>query len=210
MISKTFTNNQAMEHLSYAITCGFSFEKFISGKGLYGNRVSLMRDKSPSNMFGTEFTFKQSSFHIIEGIKALEIPQTILITRKKLEEFYTQKEDMLEFFENNKQDFLSQEDIENLAKIWFEDVSTKLLVSKVLDFKKLNNFVVNQMVLKFPMTLLQKVAEFRKKQILILLTQEIINPDFAEEQINLLPASQDKLLDLKQKLLLQKKANKKA
>lgn len=204
MISKTFTNDQAMQHLSYAITCGFSFEKFISGKGIYGNRVSLMRDKSPSNLFGTEFLFKQSSFHIIEGIKPMEIPQTILLTRKKLEEFFTKKEDMLEFFEKFKQEFITEKDIENLAQSWFEDVSKKLLVAKVLDFAKLNKFVLSNMILKFPMATLLIVAEFRKKQILDLLTQQIINQDFAEEQINLLPASQEKLVALKQNLLLQK------
>ena len=85
MISKMFTSEQALEHLGYALTCGYSFEKFIFGKGLYGNRVSLMRDKNPANLYGGDAQFKSSDFHIIEGIKALEIPQTILLTRKKIE-----------------------------------------------------------------------------------------------------------------------------
>ncbi len=204
MISKTFTNEQAGNHLGYALTCGYAFEKFIYGKGVYGNRVSLMRDKRPSNLFGGENEFKSSSFHIIEGIKALEIPQTILLTRKKLEEFFTKKEDMLDFLENYKTDFMSVDDMEKVATNWYNNVSKKLLVSKVLDFSRLNKFLISNIILYLPLSAQLDIAEFRKKQILILLTQSIITEDFARTQIELMPASQEKLIALKQKILMQK------
>ena len=130
MISKMFTSEQALEHLGYALTCGYSFEKFIFGKGLYGNRVSLMRDKNPANLYGGDAQFKSSDFHIIEGIKALEIPQTILLTRKKIEKFFTNKEDMLDFLENYKTEFVSSEDFDKVVDNWYNGVSKKLLVSK--------------------------------------------------------------------------------
>ena len=205
MISKIFTNEQAMEHLGYALTCGYAFEKFVYGKGVYGNRVSLMRDKRASNLFGGENQFKFSSFHIIEGIKPLEIPQTILITRRKLEEFFTKKEDMLDFLENYKTEFVSTDDMEKVVENWYENVGKKLLVVKSLDFEKLNNFLIKNIVLYLPISAQLDIAEFRKKQILILLTQQIISEDFARKQIELMPASQDKLIMLKQKILLQKK-----
>ena len=204
MISKTFTNEQAMNHLGYALTCGYAFEKFIFGKGVYGNRVSLMRDKRVANLFGGESQFKSSSFHVIEGIKPLEIPQTILLTRTKLESFYTKKEDILDFLENYKQEFISLEDMEKVADNWYENVSKKLLVSKNLDFFRLNGFVINKMILYLPLVAQMDIAEFRKKQILILLTQQIITEDFARKQIELMPASQDKLIALKQKILMQR------
>ncbi len=204
MISKTFTNEQANNHLGYALTCGYAFEKFIYGKGVYGNRVSLMRDKRPANLFGGENLFKFSSFHIIEGIKALEIPQTILLTRKKLEEFFTKKEDMLDFLENYKSEFISVEDMEKVADNWYENVGKKLLVSKVLDFQRLNNFLISSIILYLPISAQIDIAEFRKKQILILLTQSIITEEFARKQIELMPASQEKLILLKQKILMQK------
>ena len=204
MISKTFTNEQAMDHLGYALTCGYAFEKFIFGKGVYGNRVSLMRDKRVANLFGGESQFKFSSFHVIEGIKPLEIPQTILLTRAKLESFYTKKEDILDFLENYKQEFISLEDMEKVADNWYENVSKKLLVSKNLDFFRLNGFIINKMILYLPLVAQMDIAEFRKKQILILLTQQIITEDFARKQIELMPASQDKLIALKQKILMQR------
>lgn len=209
MISKTFTSEQAMAHLGCALTCGYSFEKFIAGKGLYGNRVSLMRDKSAKNLFGGETDFKSSSFHVIEGIKSLEIPQTIIFTRKKIESFFTKKEDMLDFLENYKTDFVSSEDMEKVADKWYNFVSKKLLVSNILDFNRLNNFIIGNMILLLPINAQLDIAEFRKKQILILLTQQIISEDFARTQVELMPTAQEKLVAQKQKLLLQKKEHSK-
>ncbi len=205
MISKMFTNNQALEHLGYALTCGYSFEKFIFGKGLYGNRVSLMRDKNPANLYGGDAQFKSSDFHIIEGIKALEIPQTILLTRKKIEKFFTNKEDMLDFLENYKTEFVSSEDFDKVVDNWYNGVSKKLLVSNVLNFEMLNNFIIKKIILLLPISTQLDIASFRKKQILILLTQQIIPEEFAQRQIELLPTSQEKLVAKKQQLLLQKK-----
>ncbi len=205
MISKMFTSEQALEHLGYALTCGYSFEKFIFGKGLYGNRVSLMRDKNPANLYGGDAQFKSSDFHIIEGIKALEIPQTILLTRKKIEKFFTNKEDMLDFLENYKTEFVSSEDFDKVVDNWYNGVSKKLLVSNVLDFEVLNNFIIKKIILLLPISTQIDIANFRKKQILILLTQQIIPEEFAQKQIELLPTSQEKLVAKKQQLLLQKK-----
>lgn len=190
--------------MGYAITSGFSFEKFIAGKGLYGNRVSLMRDKNSKNLYGGETSFKSSNFHVIEGIKPLEIPQTILFTRKKLEQFFVKKEDILEFLENYSTDFVSTEDMEKIAENWFNKVGKKLLITPILDFNKLNIFVVNNMILLLPINAQLDIAEFRKRQILILLTQQIITEDFAKSQIDLMPASQEKLVARKQQLLLNK------
>ncbi len=205
MISKKFTSEQAMSHLGYALTCGYAFEKFVAGKGVYGNRVSLMRDKSAKNLYGGESKFKSSSFHVIEGIKPLEIPQTIIMTRKKLEEFFTRKEDMREFLINFKGDFVSSSDMEKVVENWFSRVGKKLLTSSILDFEKLNKFVIANMVLLLPIGTQLYIAEFRKKQILILLTQQIITEDFAKYQLDIMPASKERLVSLKQKLLLQKK-----
>ncbi len=205
MISKMFTSEQALEHLGYALTCGYSFEKFIFGKGLYGNRVSLMRDKNTANLYGGDAQIKSSDFHIIEGIKALEIPQTILLTRKKIEKFFTNKEDMLDFLENYKTEFVSSEDFDKVVDNWYNGVSKKLLVSNVLDFEVLNNFIIKKIILLLPISTQIDIANFRKKQILILLTQQIIPEDFAQKQIELLPTSQEKLVAKKQQLLLQKK-----
>ena len=94
--------------------------------------------------------------------------------------------------------------MEKVADNWYENVSKKLLVSKNLDFFRLNGFIINKMILYLPLVAQMDIAEFRKKQILILLTQQIITEDFARKQIELMPASQDKLIALKQKILMQR------
>ena len=59
-------------------------------------------------------------------------------------------------------------------------------------------------MLLLPINTQLDIAEFRKDQILILLTQGIVSEEFAEKQLDLLPASQEKLVALKQKLLLER------
>lgn len=210
MIKKIFTNEQAMSHLAYAITCGYTFEKFIFGKGVYGNRVSLMRHKDARSLYGGEMNFKGSTFHAIEGIKALELPKTILLTRQKLESFFTSRENMLDFLENYKSDFATMEDMEKVADNWYNKVGKKLLITKSMDFELLNNFVIGSMLLLLPINTQLDIAEFRKEQILILLTQGIVSEEFAEKQLDILPASQEKLVALKQKLLLERVKKKQA
>jgi hypothetical protein len=203
MIEKVFTNEQAMAHLDYALTCGFGFEKFISGKGMYGNRVSLVRPKDVNRLYTSESGFKNSDFHSIEGIKALEITQTILLTRQKLESVFS-KHNMSEFLSNFASSFISNDDMQRTLDNWDENVSQKLLGNRLTDFKRLNNFVLAHIVLDLPMPVQECVASFRQQQILGLLTQDIISADFAKSRLDLLPSSQDKLLSLRQKLLLQR------
>ncbi len=206
MIEKVFTNEQAMAHLDYSLTCGFGYEKFISGKGMYGHRVSLVRPKEPKLLYLSESGFKNSDFHSVEGIKALEITQTILLTRQKLESVFS-KHSMAEFLSNFSSSFVSSEDLEKTLDKWDENVCQKLLGNRMTDFKRLNNFVLAHMVLDFPIAVQECVANFRHQQILDLLNQDIISADYAKSRLDLLPNSQDKLLALRQKLLLQRRNN---
>ena len=204
MIEKIFTSQQSMDHLDYAITCGFGFEKFIYGKGMYGNRVSLVRPKDPKKLYTQESDYKNSDFHAIEGIKSLELSQTILIIRQKLEAFFTDKECMRDFLSNFKSDFISTEDEERVLDKWYNNVSKKLLANKMTDFKRLNNFVLGHIVLNLPISIQLKIADFRQNQLLDLLTQDIITAEFAKSRLDLLPKSKEKLVDLKQKLMTQR------
>ncbi len=204
MIKKIFTSPQSMDHLDYAITCGFGFEKFIYGKGMYGNRVSLIRPKDPKKLYTQESDFKNSDFHAIEGIKPLDLAQTILITRQKLEAFFTDKECMRDFLSNFNKDFISQDDKEQVLDKWYNNVSKKLLANKMIDFKRLNNFVLGHIVLSMPISVQLKIADFRQTQLLDLLTQDIITAEFAKSRLDLLPKSKEKLVDLKQKLMTQR------
>ena len=204
MIEKIFTNQQSMDHIDYAITCGFGFEKFIFGKGMYGNRVSLMRPKDPKKLFTQDSDFKNSDFHTVEGIKSLELPQTILITRQKLELPFTDKECMRDFLSNFDADFMSSTDKEKVLDRWYNNVSKKLLANKIVDFKRLNNFVLGHIVLDLPMSVQQRIAEFRQNQIFDLLNQDIITAEFAKSRLDLLPKTKEKLVALKQKLVIQR------
>lgn len=208
MIKKEFTSLQAMQHLDYAITCGYFFEKFIFGKGLYGNRVSLMRSKLAGQLYNLDASFKGCTFHAIEGIKAMELPNTILLTRKKLESFFISREDMLDFLENFKEDFTTIADMEAVADKWYRLVSKKLILNKTTDFALLNKFVIGSMVMLLPINTQLQIAQFRKEQILTLLTQEIISADFAEQALQAMPATTSGLVALKQQILKNQAINK--
>ena len=201
MIKKEFTSIQAMQHLDYAITCGYFFEKFIFGKGLYGNRVSLMRSKLASELYNLDTTFKGCTFHAIEGIKAMELPNTILLTRKKLESFFISRESILDYLENFKEDFATIADMENVADKWYRLVSKKLILNKSTDFALLNKFVIGSMVMLLPINTQLQIATFRKEQILTLLTQEIVSQDFAEKALEEMPATTQGLVALKQSII---------
>ena len=204
MIEKVFKNVQSMNLLSYSMTCGFGFEKFISGKGMYGNRVSTIRSKDPKKLYSNDNDFKNSEFITIEGIKSLELPTTIANTRQRIESFFTSEECMFDFLATFKTDFLNDSDIRVHAHNWYEKVSTKLLANNILDFSKLNNFLLGSIVLYLPLPVQMKVAQFRQEQILTYLTQDIISADFAKAQLDLLPCSKEKLVILKQKLIRQR------
>lgn len=204
MIEKIFTNEQSMDHLDYAITCGFCFEKFIYGKGMYGNRVSLIRPKAPEKLYTEESDFKNSDFHAVEGIKSLEIAQTILITRQKLESVLTNKACMHDFLSNFSSSFMSKEDLDATVDKWYENVGKKLLGNKMTDFKKLNNFVLANMVLNLPFNVLQVIGKHRQKQLLDMLTQDIITAEFTKSRLNLIPDTQEQFVSLRQKLMVQR------
>lgn len=203
MSEKMFTNEQALDHLNYAVTCGFSLEKFVSGRGVYGNRASLVRAKDPRKLFTQDSDFKNSQFHIIEGKKALDQVQTILINRQQLEAPLTDKECMRDFFDGANISFLSEEDKEKVLSNW-ANVGRKLLSSANTSFAKLNNFVLGHIVLDLPIQAQMVIAEFRRAQILTLLTQDIIPASFAKKCLDLLPDDKEDLVALKQKLIKQR------
>lgn len=203
MIKKEFTSVQAMQHLDYALTCGYFFEKFIFGKGLYGNRVSLMRSKFPNELYNMDAGFKGCTFHAIEGIKAMELPQTILMTRKKLEQFFISKESMLDYLENFREDFATNTDLENVAEKWYRLVSKKLILNKSTDFALLNKFVIGSIIMLLPINTQLQIANFRKEQILTLLTQEVVSEDFAKHALDEMPSTIEGLVAHKQQILKQ-------
>ncbi len=204
MIEKTFRSKQAVDHMSYAFTCGYFFEDFTRGRNIYGNRANLIRPKDPTKLFTEDCEFKNSDFHTIEGIKPLEITQTILMTRQKLEAFYTDKECIKDFLSNFKTEFLTSEDLDKVAENFYDKVGKKLLANKITDFRKLDNFVLGSMVLEFPINIVKHVAEFRHRQVLTLLTQDIITAEDAQQMIKILPDNKENLIALRQKLIKQR------
>ncbi len=205
MIEKEFKNVQSMHQLIYSILCGYSFEVFTAGKGVYGHRVSTCRSKDPKKLFTAETDFKNSEFLTIEGIKAMEFATTIINTRQRMEAFFTSKECMYDFLSTFNKSYVDPKDIENSVENWYQNVSKKLLGNNILDFAKLNNFMLGSIVLYMPIDAQEKIAQFRQEQILTYLTQDIISPDFAKMQLDLLPNNREKLILLKQKLILQRK-----
>ncbi len=204
MIEKVFKNTRSMQMLAYATTCGFAFERFIAGKGMYGNRVSTMRSKDPTHLYDATAVAKTNDFMTIECLKSPEFPQTIMQIRQKMESFFTSQESMEEFLSASKSAFLVEDDISNTAGNWYQKVGVRLLGNNTLDFSKLDNFLLGSILLYLPLPIQLKVAEFRESQFIDYVTQDLLPAEEAKRLINLFPNDKDKLTKLKQKLLIQK------
>ena len=110
--------------------------------------------------------------------------------------------------ENFKEDFTTIADMEAVADKWYRLVSKKLILNKTTDFALLNKFVIGSMVMLLPINTQLQIAQFRKEQILTLLTQEIISADFAEQALQAMPATTSGLVALKQQILKSQAQNK--
>ncbi len=202
MIEKVFKNAQSMDFLAYLTTLGYRLDKFISGKGMYGNRVSVMRPRNSSEVYAPDCDFKNSEFMVVEGIRSMEMRSTILANRQRAEAHLTGEESMADCLSAFQNAFLSQDDLQKCAKNWYDCVSKKLLSSTETSFSKLNNFILGSMLKHLPITVAEGVAEFRQENMLTYLTQDILDADFVKRQLELFPASREKLVSLKQRIML--------
>jgi len=202
MIEKVFKNEQSMDFLAYLTTLGYRLDKFISGKGMYGNRVSVMRSRIAHEIYSADSAFKSSEFMIVEGIRSMEIKSTILANRQRAESHITGEDSMAECLSAFPDAFLSQGDLSKCAKNWYDCVSKKLLASSETSFSKLNNFILGSMLKYLPISVAERVAEFRQENMLTYLTQDILDADFVKRQLELFPASREKLVSLKQRIMM--------
>ncbi|GEM_PF-2353177 len=201
MIEKVFKNEQSMDFLAYLTTLGYRLDKFISGKGMYGNRVSVMRSRKSSEIYAPDCGFKNSEFMVVEGIRSMEMRSTILSNRQRAESHLTGEESMADCLSAFPNAFLSQEDMQKCARNWYDYVSKKLLGSVETNFSKLNNFILGSMLKYLPISVAESVAEFRQENMLTYLTQDILDADFVKRQLELFPASREKLVSLKQRIM---------
>lgn len=204
MIEKVFKNEQSMEFLSYLTTLGYRLDKYISGKGVYGNRVSVVRPRDPRLIYSPECEFKNSEFMIVEGIRPMEIRSTILANRQRAETHFTGEESLVDCLSSFSSAFLNQEDLGACAKSCYEHVGKKLLRSSETNFRKLENFLLGSMLKYFPMQFALAVAEFRQENLLTYLTQDILSADFVKKKLELFPAARDKLVLMKQRIMIKK------
>ena len=106
-----------------------------------------------------------------------------------------------DFLENFKGDFATDADIEAVADKWYRLVSKKLILSKSTDFSLLNKFLIGSMIMLLPINTQLQIANFRKEQILTLLTQEIVSEDFAELALSEMPSTLEGMVSAKQQIL---------
>ena len=148
-----------------------------------------------------EPTFKTSIFHAVEGLKAIELPATIEFAREKLESVFRDKESMRDLLKSHRGDFVAAEDLNATLKLWYEKVSRQLITNKTTDFKKLDDFVLNSILMLLPITQQERIGKFRKQQLERLQAEEVLDAEYVAERIAQLPPELDKLIVLKQKLL---------
>lgn len=192
-----------MEFLSYLTTLGYRLDKYIFGKGQYGNRVSVVRPRDPRLMYAADCDInKNSEFMIVEGIRPMEMRSTILANRQRAETHFTGEGNLADCLSAFSGAFLSQEDLGACAKNCYECVGKKLLRSSETNFSKLENFLLGSILKYFPMPFALAVAEFRQENLLTYLTQDILRADFVKRQLEIFPATREKLVAMKQRIMV--------
>ncbi len=202
MIEKVFKNEQSMEYLSYLTTLGCRLDKYISGKGMYGNRVSVVRPRDSRQIYSPDCEFKRSDFFVVEGLRPMEITATILANRQRAETHFTGEESLRDVLSAFPSAFLSQEDLGACAKSCYEKVGKKLLRSNETNFSRLENFLLGSFLKDFPIQFAEAVAEFREQNLLTYLTQDILSADFVKKKLAIFPASREKLVVMKQQIMI--------
>ena len=139
---------------------------------------------------------------VVEGIRSMELRSTIMANRQRAEAHFTGEESMLDCLSAFPNAFMNQEDLGQCARNCYEYVGKKLLRTQETNFSRLENFVLGSILKHCPMAFAMAVAEFRQENLLTYLTQDILGAEFVKKQLEIFPASRDKLVAMRQRIMI--------
>ncbi len=178
-------NAEKWQEIAYYINNFFLPVQYTNGRGIYPDRLTLVRSKNLDTMF---YEDKDMEFAIVNA-RALDSTHKVQLSREILEKYLRNPILINEIINVGN-------DVQNDYTGLFEKVANSLKRAKTTDFDKLNRFVIAAYKLLEPKDAL-KIAGFREYAFNICIKEELMDEDFCKEQIALLPNSLVALSGLK-------------
>ena len=149
----TKVNTQQWPQLDFLINNFYEIVEYKRGRGIYGDRVILKRSKESVAVFGEPSRLYE--FYYMDANAVKELPRTVLEKIKVISKFVRSPEDMnvLCDFENST--------IE--PSEWAMDTEKELFKPKTIDFKVINDILIDRYKL-LGSNFLSKLKKHREKQ----------------------------------------------
>ena len=174
----TKVNVQNWSQLDFLINNFYEVVEYKRGRGVYGDRVILKRPKASSAVFGE--LDRLFEFYYMDANAVKELPRTVFEKVKIITRFVRSPEDM-----NVLCDFTNSGEVE--PSEWALETEKALFDAKTIDFKVLNDILLNRYKL-LDSNFLSKLKKHREKQYFLVSSEafNFITKDYSDEQINVL------------------------
>lgn len=170
----TKVNVQNWPQLDFLINNFYEIVEYKRGRGVYGDRVILKRQKNAKAIFGE--SDRLFEFYYMDANAVKELPRTVLEKIKIITRLVCSPEDMNIICEFNASSIEPSE--------WAVQTQTALFTSNTIDYKVLNDTLIEQYK-KLDSNFLSKLNKHRQKQYFLASSNEFnfITKEYAEEKI---------------------------
>ncbi|MBQ8615403.1 MAG: hypothetical protein IJ415_02435 [Clostridia bacterium] len=174
----TKVNIQNWSQLDFLINNFYEIVEYKRGRGIYGDRVIWKRSKESVAIFGEPNRLYE--FYYMDANAVKELPRTVLEKIKIITRFVRSPEDMNVLCEFEKVGEMEPAE-------WAMDTEKALFKQKSIDFKVLNNVLLERYKM-LGSSFLSKLKKHREKQYFLAASEgfNFITKEYADEQMNIL------------------------
>jgi len=174
----TKVNIQQWSQLDFLINNFYEIVEYKRGRGIYGDRVILKRAKESFAIFGDPSRLYE--FYYMDANAVKELPRTVLEKIKIISRFVCSPEDM-----NVLCSFKKIGNVE--PSEWAIDTQKSLFEAKSIDFKVLNNIIIERYI-TLGSDFINRLKKHREKQYFLASSEgfNFISKEYANEQMNTL------------------------
>ena len=171
----TKVNVQNWPQLDFLLNNFYEIVEYKRGRGVYGDRVVLKRPKNAECINGEPGRLYE--FYYLDANAVKELPRTIQEKIRFIVRFVISPEDM-----NVLCDFKTEDGVE--PSEWAMDLKKQLSDAKTLDFKVLNDILLENYK-KLDANFISKLNKHRQKQYFLASSEEFnfITKEYANDQI---------------------------
>lgn len=169
-------NQQNWSQLDFLINNFYEIVEYKRGRGIYGDRIILKRPKMSESIFGEPSRLYE--FYYLDANAVKELPRTISEKIKIITRIVTSPTDM---------NILCDFNEESKPNEWALDVETALNNANSLDFKVLNNILIDKYK-SLDANFISKLNKHREKQYFLASSEafNFITKEYADSQMTVL------------------------